>query len=278
MVNISEFDMRRHIVLVTGAAGLLGEQHCTALLEVGAMVVATDISKFALNELRDGPISDMTNKGIRFEPLDVSDLGQVQELANRLQQENMMPTTLVNNAAVNSKVSRSGLLESGRLEEFDEEKFLNELSVGLTGAVNCCQVFGEFMAKNNFGNIVNIASDLAVIAPNQSIYRSDSGDGNISCDRKKPISYSIIKHGLLGLTKYMATYYCDRNVRCNALSPGGVKTDQPNEFINKLETLVPLGRMARPSEYKGAIKFLCSDASAYMNGQNIIIDGGRSVW
>ena len=262
MVNISEFDMGHHIVLVTGAAGLLGEQHCIALLEAGATVIATDISKFALSELRDGYISDMTNKAIRFEPLDVSDLSQVQELASRLRQENMMPTTLVNNAAVNSKVSRFGLLASGRLEEFDEETFLKELSVGLTGAVNCCQVFGEFMAKNNFGNIVNIASDLSVIAPNQSIYRSDSGGCDSSHDRKKPISYSVIKHGLLGLTKYMATYYCDRNVRCNALSPGGVQTDQPDEFINKLEAPVPLGRMARPSEYKGAIKFLCSDASA----------------
>ena len=278
MVNMLEFDMGHHIVLVTGAAGLLGEQHCAALLEAGATVIATDISKVALNELRDGPISDLANKGIRFEPLDVSNLSQVQELASRLQREKMIPTTLVNNAAVDSKVSLGGLLVSGRLEEFDEGTFVNEVSVGLTGAVNCCQVFGKFMAENNFGNIVNIASDLAVIAPNQSIYRSCSLDSDSSYDNKKPVSYSVIKHGMVGLTKYMATYYCDRNVRCNALSPGGVKTDQPNEFVDRLEALIPLGRMARPSEYKGVIKFLCSDASAYMNGQNIIIDGGRSVW
>ena len=124
-----EFDMGHHIVLVTGAAGLLGEQHCAALLEAGATVIATDISKVALNELRDGPISDLANKGIRFEPLDVSNLSQVQELASRLQREKMIPTTLVNNAAVDSKVSLGGLLVSGRLEEFDEGTFVNEVSV-----------------------------------------------------------------------------------------------------------------------------------------------------
>ena len=126
------------------------------------------------------------------------------------------------------------------------------------------------------GVITNIASDLSVIAPDQRLY-SVAG---LPSDRQpvKPVTYSVVKHGLIGLTKYLSTYWCDQGVRCNALSPGGIYNNQNDIFISKINKLIPMGRMANPSEYQGAIIFLCSNASSYLNGANLIMDGGRSVW
>jgi NAD(P)-dependent dehydrogenase (short-subunit alcohol dehydrogenase family) len=140
----------------------------------------------------------------------------------------------------------------------------------------CSQIFGQMMAKKGEGVILNIASDLSIFAPDQRLYKKDG----LQPEQQpvKPVTYSVIKHGLIGLTKYLATYWADRGVRCNALSPGGVFNEQGEEFVKKLTNLIPMNRMASKDEYRGAVQFLCSDASAYMNGQNITMDGGRSVW
>jgi len=124
--------------------------------------------------------------------------------------------------------------------------------------------------------ILNIASDLAVIAPDQRIYRQPE----LPNDQQpvKPVSYSVVKTGLIGLTRYLATYWAEAGVRVNAISPGGVYNGQPDDFVERLTNLIPLGRMAHQDEYQGAVLFLCSDASSYMTGQNLIVDGGRSCW
>jgi NAD(P)-dependent dehydrogenase (short-subunit alcohol dehydrogenase family) len=150
-----------------------------------------------------------------------------------------------------------------------------ELRVGLTGAFLCTQYFGTQMADNGGGVILNIASDLAIIAPDQRIYSTPDTELN---KQKKPVTYSVIKHGLIGLTKYTATYWADKNIRCNSISPGGIANDQDPAFVKRLENLIPLGRMCTKSELHGAIQFLCSDASSYMTGHNLILDGGRSIW
>lgn len=276
MVGISEFDMTDRIVLITGAAGLLGQYHCEAMLEIGATVIATDISQENLKQLKEEKkIKKFGNKFIIRE-LDVTDENSIIDLKDELLSKKMLPCTLLNNAALNPKVSKSGMTSNGRLEEFDELLFSNEIDVGLKGYVLCCKVFAAEMQKKRFGNIINIASDLAVIAPSQFLYQKNN-EPSLEAN-KKPVSYSLIKHAVIGLTKYMSTYYSGSGVRCNALSPGGVKVDQDEDFIEKIEALIPLGRMANPNEYKGAIKFLCSDASRYLNGHNLVIDGGRSVW
>ena len=182
---------------------------------------------------------------------------------------------LINNAAINPAVSKDGFDLSGRLEDFNNNTYLEESAVGLTSYILFCKFFGRMMAKQNSGVIINIASDLSVIAPDQSLYKENEKE--LIDSSKKPISYSVIKHGIIGLTKYIASYYGHKGVRCNALSPGGVYVDQPKIFVEKLVSKIPLQRMAYPEEYKGAIKFLCSDASKYMTGQNLVIDGGRSV-
>jgi NAD(P)-dependent dehydrogenase (short-subunit alcohol dehydrogenase family) len=140
----------------------------------------------------------------------------------------------------------------------------------------CSKVFGQEMARRGRGVIVNIASDLGVIAPDQRIYRR-AQDSEAS-QPVKPVTYSVIKHGVIGLTKYLATYWAGRNIRVNALSPGGVYNEQDESFVDKVTQLIPMSRMAHVDEMQSAVVFLCSDASSYMTGQNLIIDGGRSVW
>ena len=185
---------------------------------------------------------------------------------------------LINNAAIDPKVSgKQDLLETSRLEGFPLDQWNQQIAVGLTGAFICSQVFGASMAKDgNGGVILNIASDLSVFSPDHRLYRKDGISDELQ--PVKPVTYSVIKTGLVGMTRYLATYWADKGVRSNALSPGGVFNGQNDEFVQRLSSLIPLGRMARSDEYRAAVQFLCSDASAYMNGQNIVIDGGRSAW
>ena len=150
------------------------------------------------------------------------------------------------------------------------------MAVGLRGAFLCCQTVGTEMAHRGRGVILNVASDLALIGPDQRIYRREHLPDHLQ--PVKPVTYSVVKSGLIGLTRYLATYWAPSGVRVNSISPGGVYNDQPDEFVAKLSGLIPMGRMATLSEYQGAILFLCSDASSYMTGANLVIDGGRTCW
>jgi NAD(P)-dependent dehydrogenase (short-subunit alcohol dehydrogenase family) len=204
----------------------------------------------------------------RLEQLDAA-LGIVLERFGRVD-------ILINNAAHNPKVEVSAGSHFSRLENFPLDEWHADLAVGLTGAFLCSRVFGGEMARRRRGVIVNVASDLALIAPDQRLYRKDG----MPEDQQlvKPVSYSVVKTGLLGLTRYLATYWADAGVRVNALSPGGVYNGQSDDFVARLNKLIPLGRMAEVGEYQGAILFLCSDASSYMTGANLVLDGGRTCW
>ena len=266
------FDVTGRVAIVTGGAGLLGVQHAHALAEVGARVVLGDLNIEAALSRAEQLNRDLRSGAVSALKLDVTDAANVREARSRLGGVHI----LVNNAAIDAKVQQGGLVESSRLEHFSLEQWELELKVGLTGAFLCSQAFGGWMAANGGGVILNIASDLSVFAPDQRIYRKEG----LPEERQpvKPVTYSAIKHGLIGLTRYLATYWADKGVRVNALSPGGVYVDQPEEFVRRLSQLVPLGRMAGRDEYRAAVQFLCSDASSYMTGQNIVIDGGRSAW
>ena len=210
--------------------------------------------------------------------LDVTSVESATELHDQLYRDHGGVDILINNAAIDAKVTAApGLPNATRFETFRLEQWRLELEVGLTGVLICCQTFGAPMAERGSGVILNIASDLGVIAPDQRLYRRDDVTSE-SEQPVKPVTYSVIKHGLIGLTKYLATYWARRGVRVNALSPGGVFNGQSEVFVQRLTNLIPMGRMADDDDYRAAVQFLCSDASRYMTGQNIVIDGGRTVW
>ncbi len=266
------FSLQGRVAVVTGAAGLLGREHVLALLEVGAAVALVDVDREGVGRRAaelDGDVlpvvADITGQAAVDSARD-----EVLAWAGRID-------VLVNNAARNPKVEEADGTELSRLEHFPDEQWDADLAVGLTGAYRCARSFGGAMATSGRGGVIlNIASDLAVIAPDQRLYGiegRDAGDQPV-----KPVTYSVVKHGLIGLTRYLATYWAREGVRVNALSPGGVEAGQPPEFVSRLTDRIPLGRMARADEYRSAVQFLCSDASAYMTGQNVIVDGGRTVW
>ena len=272
------FNLNGKTALVTGAAGLLGIEHSKALLENNCDLVLTDIDLEKLLLVKKQLENKALGSNIHIYNMDVSSKSSILKVFNKLEKSNIYIDILINNAALNPKVEKENIHKNfTRLETFSLDSWNLEISVGLTGAFLCSQIFGTAMSKSHKGGcILNISSDLSVIAPDQRIYKKS----NLSEEEQpvKPITYSVIKTGLIGLTKYLATYWIGKNIRCNSLSPGGIYTSQPDEFREKLSSLIPLGRMANKDEYKSAIQFLCSDASSYLNGHNLVMDGGRSIW
>lgn len=167
-------------------------------------------------------------------------------------------------------------IECSRFEHFPLNQWNNDVKVGLTGAFLCSQIIGSEMAKRDGSVILNISSDLGIIGPDQRIYRKKGYPKEMQS--VKPVSYSAVKYGIIGLTKYLATYWADKGIRVNTLCPGGGYNNQPEKFVKKFTNLIPMARMAKKDEYKAAILFLISDASSYMTGSTLIIDGGRSCW
>jgi NAD(P)-dependent dehydrogenase (short-subunit alcohol dehydrogenase family) len=271
----SLFRLDGRVAIITGGAGLLGYQHAATIAGLGGIPVLLDINDEALatNAAR---LAEETGCLAPTYVVDITDLQALEAVGQQLLAEHGRVDILINNAARNPKVESAGDKDFSRLEHFPWEQWQLDLNVGLGGAFNCAKIFGAQMARQGRGVIVNIASDLGVIAPDQRLYRIEGREAEQQ--PVKPVTYSVVKHGLIGLTKYLATYWCEQGVRCNALSPGGVYAGQNDVFVSKLTQLIPLGRMAEADEYRGAIAFLCSDASTYMNGTNLVMDGGRSTW
>jgi NAD(P)-dependent dehydrogenase (short-subunit alcohol dehydrogenase family) len=242
------FDLTGKVAIITGGAGLLGQQHAQAISDAGGTPILWDIVK---------------PKGHNEQVVDVADTTSVRYAFSHVLYMFHRVDILINNAAHNSETG-----DPLTFEEMMPVLWDADLQVGLTGAFLCSQIIGGYMARNGGGVIVNIGSDFSTIAPNPAHY----------APRVKPASYSVVKHGLLGLTKYLAAYWGRAGVRVNMLSPGGVENGQPAEFVETIAAQNPMGRMACPEEYRGAIQFLCSDASRYMTGHNLIMDGGRSIW
>ena len=270
------FQIEGKVIVITGAAGLLGKKHAEAVAAYGGTPVLLDLScdeieKYA-NEL---------NK--RF---NVNAIGMSVDITNEKQIENNVVELisrygkidgLVNNAANNPKIEQEGGQNFSRLENFPLEMWNKDIGVGLTGAFLCSKHYGNKIAENPAGgSIINISSDLGLIAPDQRLYLK-SGLSE-SQQAVKPVTYSIVKTGIIGLTRYLASYWAEKNVRCNVMCPGGVENRQPKSFLEEVSSRIPMKRLAEVDEYQGTLVWMLSDASSYLNGAIIPVDGGRTAW
>lgn len=267
------FDLKNKVTVITGGAGLLGEKHAEAIAEFGGIPILLDINeKSGIEKARR--ISSEYRVDCEFMPCNITDEKHLSSVRDSLLSKFGHIDILINNAAIDPKINEVGGINLSRLENFPIDQWNLEVSVGLTGAMLCSKIFGYEMSNNGKGVILNISSDLGLIAPDQRLYNKEGFPQNEQ--PVKPVTYSVIKHGLVGLTKYLATYWADNGVRCNALCPGGVYSGQSKQFVQNISKVIPLNRMAKEDEYKAAIVFLVSDASSYMTGSNLVIDGGRT--
>jgi len=265
----------KNIVVVTGATGLLGRQHVLAVLEEGGRVVILDIDDLALDEFSSELSKSFRDSFLAFK-CDITNEAELLEILEKVQDSFGTPNGLVNNAAINPSVEKNSKRFS-RIEDITKSAWDLEFEVGLWGAFLCSRVFGTAMIQAGIsGSVVNISSDHGLIAPNQNLYKVD---GLLDSEQPvKPVTYSVIKHGLIGLTKYLSTYWAGNGIRVNTLCPGGVLNGQNQTFLDRFNSMVPMGRPATPPEYRGALKFMLSEESSYMTGSTVVVDGGRSVW
>lgn len=267
------FNVANKIVIITGGLGQLGRQFSLALLDQGAKVAIFDVevNEQGLAE-RFGP--RVTENSLMFLPVDVTRRDSIEFGLKQVCEQWGVPDALINNAALDSPPN-APMEENGPFESYPESSWNEVMDVNLKGVFLCCQIVGGRMADSGEGSIINICSIYGVVSPDQRIYEYRQKSGSPFF---KPVAYSASKSAILNLTRYLATYWAVKNVRVNTLTFGGVFRHQDTPFLQGYCDRVPMGRMAREDEYNGAIIFLISDASSYMTGSNLIIDGGWTAW
>ena len=268
--------MKNKTALITGGAGLLGPQHAIALAAEGTKIVLIDKKEIKLKKAKRRILNECSNATVHTFKCDITIEKNLIKLKKKLKQKKIFINILINNAAMNPKMNKYSKTSSGKVENYSTKLLIKEINVGIIGAFFCSTIFGTEMARKDGGVIINIGSDLSMNAPDQSVYHKDDNIDKVK--NFKPIGYSITKFGLLGITKYLATYWARKNVRCNMLIPGAVQTNQPKFLIKNVRKRIPMNRWAKPYEYRKAIQFLASDKSSYMTGQTLIVDGGRTAW
>jgi NAD(P)-dependent dehydrogenase (short-subunit alcohol dehydrogenase family) len=270
------FRLDGQVIVITGAAGLLGRKHAQAVAAFGGIPVLLDLDQQVLNRQMQELKTEYKVDAAGY-VVDITDEEQVEKNNHEILQRFGKIDGLVNNAANNPKVENSGGDDFSRLENFPLKMWQEDIAVGLTGAYLCAKYYGFSISKNEVGgSIVYISSDLGLIAPDQRLYQVE---GKLGSEQPvKPITYSVVKTGLIGLTRYLATYWAEEGVRCNAMCPGGIENGQPEDFINTLSTRIPMQRMAKVDEYQGTLVWMLSSASSYLNGAIVPVDGGRTTW
>jgi NAD(P)-dependent dehydrogenase (short-subunit alcohol dehydrogenase family) len=272
------FRLDGRVALVTGGAGLLGRGYCEALLQAGARVVIGDVDRIRAEALA----TELGRETALGQALDVTDTNSIEQTVNAAVERFGTLDVLVNNAALTVRGGSERLAPAdyfAPFEDYKREVWDLAVSVNLTGMLLCAQAAGRQMLGQSppGGVMVNVASTYGVVAPDQRLYegvRSPYADSGFNT----PVSYAVTKTAVLGLTRYLATYWGSKNIRVNALTPHGVFDNHDEAFVRNFVYRSPLGRMARNDEYRGALLFLVSDASSYMTGANLIVDGGWTAW
>jgi len=264
MTNL--FSLKNKTAIVTGALGLLGKKHCEALAEAGANVVVADLDEGGAERFAES--LGESHGGLK---VDVTSDRSLKIARDKILTRYRTIDILVNNAAINDMFENPGLAkELSAFENYPLDAFKKSLDVNITGVFLASQVFGSVMAEQGTGSIINIASTYGIVGPDQSIYRDERGEQTFY---KSPV-YPVTKGAVVNFTRFLAAYWGHKGVRVNTLSPGGVENAQNEFFIQNYSAKTLLGRMARPTDYQGALVFLASEASAYMTGANLVVDGG----
>jgi len=272
-----QFDLSNKVIIITGGAGFLGLHFAEAIAEMGGFPILLDMDQ---NKIEKG-VEYLKDYGYQSDGfvLDLTDRSQVLDIVSQIVDLHHKIDVLVNAAAfAMQNMKDEGDQFFAPFEDYDIEQWDKMLKVNLTGTFLITQAIGSEMKKQEKGIVINIASDLALISPDQRIYEPDERFDYKGVSFNTPIGYPTTKAGILGFTRYLATYWAPYGIRVNALSPAGVYREQDLKFVEQLSYRIPLGRMAFPEELKGPIVFLCSDASSYMTGSNLIVDGGRTIW
>ncbi len=260
------FDVTGKVAIITGGAGLLASEHAIALHNYGAKIVLADFNEARCKEVAEVLHQQGTKVTTKY--CDVTKKESWEKLLVEVIAEFGTVDILINNAGFTNQ-SKSANFDAS-FENFPLEDWNAIMNVNLTGSFLGCQVVGKHMLENGKGSIINIASLYGVVSPHHRIY---PGTG-IS----QPVAYSVSKHGVVALTKYLATLWADKGVRVNALTPGGVFNDHNGLFLERFEQLNPIGRMCDKKELHGAVIYLASDASSHVVGHNLIVDGGWTAW
>ena len=256
------FDLSGRVAVVTGGMGQLGLVYATGLAERGMRVASFDIA------------AGTTRDGVRAYQVDITDRAAIEAALDEIEAEWGVPHVLINNAGLDSPPDAAAE-EVGPFESYPEASFDAVMDVNVKGTLLCCQAIGGAMAREGRGSIVNVSSVYGLLSPVQDLYafRREQGEAFV-----KPVAYSVSKSAILNLTRYLATYWAKQGVRVNTLTLAGVWNDQPAEFLAAYAARVPMGRMLDADEALGAAVFLASDASSYVTGANVVVDGGWSAW
>jgi NAD(P)-dependent dehydrogenase (short-subunit alcohol dehydrogenase family) len=268
--NQNIFDLSGRTALITGGAGLLGKKHAEALASFGANIIIVDLRNKEASQLIKTLQAKYSIKALAI-TADITKPKQVEKMVITAVEKMGSIDILINNAAMTVKSGgKLGKRYFSKFEEYPFDLWEEAIKVNLNGVFLCSQTVGKVMLKQKKGVIVNIASDVGVISPDHRIYKDEKFN--------TPLSYAVSKAGIISLTRYLATYWAKKNIRVNSLSPAGVFNNHDQRFVDKLSACIPLGRMAHVDEYQGAIIYLSSDASSFMTGSNLIVDGGRTCW
>ena len=253
---MNKYRLKKKVAIITGACGLIGGEFTKALSSEGAKVIALDLN--IKRKLKD--------KNIDYHQIDLKNEKSLKIFSNKILRKYKKIDCLINCAFKNPVPTNQK-----KIDIFNLKSFIEDLNDNFTTTLLSIKYFGSVMKKNkNGGSIINLSSDLGLISPDQRLYSH--------MNYFKPISYSVSKHGIIGLTKYIATLWAKNKIRCNSIAPGGIYNGQNNNFVKKVRKLIPLGRMAKKDEYNDLMIFLCSDKSSYITGSTIVADGGRTIW
>jgi 2-deoxy-D-gluconate 3-dehydrogenase len=268
-----KFRLDGQAAIVTGGIGLLGKEFCKTLAQAGAAVVVADLNAAAAHAVADElKASGLKVMGVE---VDVTRPESVQAMVESTVKAYGRLDVLVCSAALDPKFdSAHAGQHQNTFEDYPLEMWKAAVDVNLTGLFLCAQAAVKPMLAQNHGSIINICSTYGLVGPDQRIYRKPGQDEQSF----KPVYYSVTKAGVIGLTHYLATYYAGKNIRANALTPGGVFNNHDDVFVQNYAARTVLGRMAKRDEMNGALLFLASDASSYMTGSNLVVDGGWTAW